>query len=85
MEEANRPGDASERFGFYTGLARPRRIWDWAMPVKITYQNPRRPEETGVKIVQDDKQAEAEKERLEAEGFVVIEMTKLRRGWTDLA
>ena len=55
------------------------------MPVTITYQNPRRPGEAGVKIVQDEQQAQAEKKRLEAEGFVVIEMTKLRPGWTDLA
>ena len=55
------------------------------MPVKITYHNPRRPGETGIKIVQDERQAAAEKKRLEAEGFVVIEITILRPGWTDLA
>jgi hypothetical protein len=55
------------------------------MPVKITYHNPQRPGETGVKIVQDERQADAEKHRLEAEGFVVIEITKLRPGWADLA
>jgi len=47
--------------------------------------DPRRPGEASVKIVQDEQQAQAEKKRLEAEGFVVIEITKLRPGWTDLA
>jgi hypothetical protein len=53
------------------------------MPLKITYRNPRRPGETGVKIVPDERQAEDEKKLLEARGFVIIEITILPPDWTD--
>jgi len=52
------------------------------MPLKIVYQNPRRPGEAGVRIVQDEQQAEAQKKLLEARGFVVIEITILPPEWT---
>jgi hypothetical protein len=51
--------------------------------LKITYRNPRRPGETGVKIVPDERQAEDEKKLLEARGFVIIEITILPPDWTD--
>ena len=43
--------------------------------LKILYRNPRRPGESGMKLVPDQSQKAAAKEILEGLGFTVIEMT----------
>jgi hypothetical protein len=45
------------------------------MALRIVYRHPRRPDETGMKIVPDELHAEAEKKALEAQGFVVTSIT----------
>ena len=45
------------------------------MALKIVYRNPRRPDETGMKIVPDELRAKAEKKALEDLGFIVISIT----------
>jgi hypothetical protein len=41
----------------------------------IIYRNPKRPDEAGIKIVPDERFAEAEKKALEDLGFIVISVT----------
>jgi hypothetical protein len=45
------------------------------LALQIIYRNPKRPDEAGIKIVPNERCAEAEKKALEDLGFIVISVT----------